>query len=101
MRLLHDRRIPGTRANIDHIAIAPAGIFVIGAKRYTGRRTLRITGGLLRPRAETLYVGRRDCSKLVTSVLNQSRSSEQPSTRLATTSFRCSACSASSTPTGH
>lgn len=30
---LHDRRIPGTQANIDHIAIAPSGVYVIDAKR--------------------------------------------------------------------
>lgn len=34
MRVLHDRRIPGTRANIDHIAITPTGIYVIDAKKY-------------------------------------------------------------------
>src|SRR5205085_1810838 len=32
--LLHDRRIPGTRANIDHLAVGPAGVYVIDAKRY-------------------------------------------------------------------
>lgn len=26
-RVLHDRRIPGTRANIDHIVIAPSGVW--------------------------------------------------------------------------
>ena len=30
---LHDRRIRGTRANIDHIAVSAAGVFVIDAKR--------------------------------------------------------------------
>lgn len=30
--VLHDRRFPGTRANIDHIAITTAGIWVIDAK---------------------------------------------------------------------
>src|SRR5262249_24420469 len=32
--LLHDRRIPGGRANTDHIAVGAAGVFVIDAKRY-------------------------------------------------------------------
>ena len=31
-RVLHDRRIPGSRANIDHIAIGPGGAFVIETK---------------------------------------------------------------------
>jgi hypothetical protein len=39
--LLHDRRIPGSRANIDHIAVAPSGIWVIDTKRYTGRVRVR------------------------------------------------------------
>jgi hypothetical protein len=71
VRFLHDRRIPRSRANIDHIVIAPAGVFVIDAKRYKGRPTLRITGGLVRPRVERLLVAGRDCSKLVTGVLKQ------------------------------
>jgi hypothetical protein len=71
VRLLHDRRIRGTRANIDHIAIAPSGVFVIDAKRYQGRPHLRVTGGLLRPVTETLLVGRRDCTKLVEGVHKQ------------------------------
>lgn len=61
--VLHDRRIPGTKANIDHIAVAPSGIYVIDAKNYTGRIELRSTGpfGLGDKR---LYVGRRDCTSL-------------------------------------
>jgi len=39
--VLHDRRLPGTRANIDHLAIAPAGVFVIDAKRYKGKIEIR------------------------------------------------------------
>ena len=69
--VLHDRRIPGSRANIDHIVITRAGIWVIDAKRYNGRPQLRIEGGILRPRTEKLLVGRRDCTKLVDGVLRQ------------------------------
>lgn len=65
VRLLHDRRIPRTRANIDHIAVAPTGVHVIDAKRYKGRPSLRVEGGLLRPRVENLLVGSRDCTRLV------------------------------------
>jgi hypothetical protein len=35
--VLHDRRMPGGRANIDHLAIAPSGVWVIDAKRYKGK----------------------------------------------------------------
>ena len=69
--VLHDRRIPGSRANIDHVVVSAAGVFVIDAKRYTGRPHLRVEGGLFRPRVETLMVGRRDCSKLVAGVHKQ------------------------------
>ncbi len=68
---LHDRRIPGTKANIDHIAVTPAGIWVIDAKRYSGRPELKIEGGFLRPRVATLTVGGRDRTKLVDGVVRQ------------------------------
>lgn len=35
--VLHDRRIPSSRANIDHVAIGPSGVWVIDAKRYKGK----------------------------------------------------------------
>ena len=69
--VLHDRRIPGSKANIDHIAVTTAGIWVIDAKRYKGRPELKIEGGILRPKVEKVLVGRRDCTKLVDGVLKQ------------------------------
>jgi Nuclease-related domain len=60
---LHDRRVPGTRANIDHVLIGPAGVFVIDAKNYQGKIEIRNRGWFLRP-DHRLYVGRRDCSDL-------------------------------------
>ena len=70
-RVLHDRRIPGTQANIDHLAVTPTGVYVIDAKKYAGRPHLKIEGGLLRPRTEKLLVGKRDCTKVVDGVLKQ------------------------------
>jgi len=61
--VLHDRRVPKTRGNIDHLVIAPAGVFVVDAKRYAGLIQIRIRGGLFN-RDERLYVGGRDCSQL-------------------------------------
>lgn len=69
--VLHDRRIPGTKSNIDHIFITQPGIWVIDAKRYKSRPELKVEGGLLRPRVEKVLVGRRDCTKLVDGVLKQ------------------------------
>jgi len=72
LALLHDRRIPGTRANIDHLVVTTAGIWVIDSKSYRDQRPrLRVQGGVLQPRTAKLVVGRRDCSKLVEGVLWQ------------------------------
>ena len=61
--VLHDRRVPGTPGNIDHLVVAPAGVFVVDAKRYEGLIGIRDRGGLFRTDLR-LYVGRRDCSQL-------------------------------------
>lgn len=71
VRLLHDRRIPRSRANIDHIAVTASGVYVIDAKKYRGRPRLKVDGGLFRPRVERLLVGSRDGTKLVDGVLKQ------------------------------
>jgi hypothetical protein len=71
IRLLHDRRLPRSRANIDHLAVTPTGVYVIDAKKYRGRPHLKNDGGLFRPRIERLMVGSRDSTKLVDGVLKQ------------------------------
>jgi len=71
LAVLHDRRIPRTRANLDHLVISRGGVFVVDAKKYRGRPALRVEGGLFRPRTETLVVGGRNCTKLVDGVLKQ------------------------------
>jgi len=70
--VLHDRRIRGTKANIDHLVVTAGGVFVVDAKRYVGQRPeVRIEGGILRPRVDRLMVGGRDRTKLVDGVLGQ------------------------------
>jgi len=59
--VLHDRRIPGTRANIDHIAIAPSGVFVIDAKRYKGKVEVRRS----RRGGKELFIAGRRKTKLI------------------------------------
>jgi len=39
--VLHDRRMPRSRANIDHLAIARSGVYVIDSKRYKGKIEVR------------------------------------------------------------
>ena len=51
--------------------MAPSGVYVIDAKRYTGRPTLRVEGGILRPRTSRLVIGSRDGTKLVEGVHKQ------------------------------
>ena len=63
--VIHDRRVPGTRANIDHIAIGPSGIYVIDAKRTTGRVEVRRSGSGRRRGPTQLWVGGRNKSKFL------------------------------------
>lgn len=35
--VLHDRRIPGSAANIDHLVVGPTGVWVIDSKSWRGR----------------------------------------------------------------
>ncbi len=60
--VLHDRCIPGTRANIDHIVVSPAGVFVVDAKNWSGRVEQRDVGGWFKTDLR-LYVGGRDRTK--------------------------------------
>lgn len=68
--VLHDRRIPGSRANIDHIAVCRHGVFAIDAKKYAGK-VQRIERGGWFSTDERLYVGGRDCTKLVRAMRGQ------------------------------
>lgn len=69
--LLHDRAIPRSRANIDHIAVGPGGITVIDAKAVTGRIRVEARGGLVSKRTQHLIVGGRDKTKLIDGVERQ------------------------------
>ena len=63
VRALHDRRVRGTRGNIDHIVVSPAGVFAIDAKLYRGVISVRERGTVFNsdPR---LYIGGRDRSRV-------------------------------------
>jgi hypothetical protein len=39
--VLHDLRLPGTRANIDHVVIGPTGVFTVETKNYSSDVTIR------------------------------------------------------------
>jgi hypothetical protein len=63
--VLHDRRIPGSRANIDHIVVSASGVYLVDAKNFTGMVTVEKHGGWRGPQTRMLKVGGRDCTKLV------------------------------------
>ena len=72
MAVLHDRRIPRSRANIDHLVVAPWGVFVVDAKNYKGRVETRDRGGFFSTDYR-LYVGGRDKTALVAGMTKQAQ----------------------------
>ena len=66
---LHDQRVPRTTASIDHVAVGPAGVFVIDTKRHRGRISQRDAGWVNRD--ERLYVAGRDRTRLAEGALRQ------------------------------
>ena len=62
--VLHDRKVPNTRGNIDHLVIAPNGIWIIDAKNYSGKVERRDVGGWFSVDVR-LYVDNRNQTKLV------------------------------------
>ena len=69
--VLHDRGIPRSRANIDHIVVARGGVYVIDSKRYKDKKVELRKVGPLFSRQSRLYVGGRDQTKLVEALNKQ------------------------------
>jgi hypothetical protein len=61
---LHDRRIPRSLANIDHLIVASSGVWVVDAKLYRGKVERRVVGPIWR-REAAVFVGGRDRTKLI------------------------------------
>jgi hypothetical protein len=70
LMVLHDRRIPGSSANIDHLAVTPDAVWVLDTKRYKGKVETR-GHGLLSRRPPELYIAGRNQTKLVEGVTRQ------------------------------
>jgi hypothetical protein len=70
--VLHDRRMPRSRANIDHLAVAPSGVYVIDAKRYKGKIEVRkpLFGD------QKLFIAGRHKTKLVEGLSHQAEAVE-------------------------
>ncbi len=67
---LHDRRIPGSQANIDHVVVGPSGVWVIDAKLYKGKVERRTLGPIWRPEL-AVFVGGRNRTKVVDGMSRQ------------------------------
>jgi hypothetical protein len=78
--VFHDLRIPGSRANIDHVVIGPSGIFVVDSKNLRGS---------VENRRGQLWIGGRRRANLLESATWQAhvvqrtldRGSDQPAVR--------------------
>jgi hypothetical protein len=67
---LHDRQIPGTRSNIDHLVVAASGVWIVDAKSYKGKVEQRNLGGWFKT-DNRLFVNGRDRSKLTSGLFKQ------------------------------
>lgn len=69
---LHDRRVPGSRITIEHIAITPAGVFVIDARRSGIRPPHPRVRGFVRPDDQS-FESARDREKVLTKLAARMR----------------------------
>jgi hypothetical protein len=67
---LHDRLIPGTRGNIDHIFVSPTGVWIVDAKAYKGK-VKQVAAGPIWRRDNKLYIGSRNRTSVANGVLRQ------------------------------
>jgi hypothetical protein len=63
--VLHDRALPRSPANLDHLVIAATGVWVIDAKNYRGRVDVVDVGSVFRPELRLMVDGRDRTAKLV------------------------------------
>lgn len=67
LKVLHDRRLPYSRANVDHLVVTSRGVWVLDTKRYRGKLAVRSRGPLW-ARRKDLYVAGRKQNQLVDGV---------------------------------
>jgi Nuclease-related domain len=66
--ILTDREVPGTKSNIDHIVVAPSGVWIIDAKIWRGKIEYKSTSMFSAERR--LFVGGKDRSSAVEAIFN-------------------------------
>ncbi|NND74231.1 MAG: NERD domain-containing protein [Ilumatobacter sp.] len=92
--VLHDRMVPAVRATIDHVVVAPSGIWVIDTNRFGGRIGYR-SSDLVHPSAADLQVGPRREAKLVKAMADLCdaiRMTVEPAGDVAASSIRPAVC---------
>ena len=68
--ILDDRAIPHSTANIDHVVIAPTGVWIIDSKHWKGLIQVKSAGGFLGAKQKLLIDG-RDRSPLTEKIYSQ------------------------------
>ena len=72
LMVLHDRKLPKSRANFDHLVVTTANVWVIDAKRYIGKRPERYQeGGFFSAPSAGLKIGGRKRDSLIDGILGQ------------------------------
>ena len=86
-RVLHDRRMPRSRANIDHLVVTSGGVVTVDAKRYVGKLEARRRG-------RELWIAGRNRSKLLDQARRQAEavSAALREEGLGTTPVRATLC---------
>lgn len=69
--VLHDRALPGSRANADHLVIGPHGVAVLDTKNWD--RNTKIVGGRFAGGRGKVWIGRRPASDRLGGILHERR----------------------------
>jgi hypothetical protein len=67
--ILTDRQVPGTKSNIDHIVVAPSGVWIIDSKNWRGK--IEYKSATMMGTAKRLFVGGKDRTSTVEAIFNQ------------------------------
>jgi hypothetical protein len=66
--ILTDRQVPGTKSNIDHIVVAPSGVWIIDSKVWKGK--IEYKSATMMGTAKRLFVGGTDRTPAVEAIFN-------------------------------
>ena len=70
-KVLHDRAVPKSKANIDHIIVSETGIFVVDTKNYEGKIKVKKEPGREGKIVENLYINDLKRNNLISKVKTQ------------------------------